>query len=907
MPTNADVTQQMVDLIGKWNTYTKQLRDWLAGTATGGPYGDGRYPLQDSLGKVFYVPCPAAQSASVSSNATSASAYADAANTAKTGAEAAKSGAETARDLALTYRDAAQQARDLAQLAQSQAANSEANAHVYANQASASATDAANSAASMAQSVADAAQGAADALASANAAATTATDAATVAQAWAETPVDTEVEPGAFSAKHWATKAQAAATGSLKYKGSWDASTGAFPASPQLGDFYKVSVAGVVGSVDYKVGDQVIFNGTDWDKIDNTEQVTSVAGKLGDVQLVIADVSGLQSSLDSKLPASSYTASDVLAKLLLVDGAGSGLDADLLDGQIGAYYLAWGNLTGVPSTFAPSPHTHPISDIVGLQSALDGKFATTGGTVSGDVTTTGNVSVKGGLVTIGSNLQGLLNGYTDANGVNFLRIRAEASLWGSPYTELMIGSNGTFSFQGYNIWHAGNFSPDSKANLTGATFTGQVTASYSAFRASGWGGSATDGVVYFGNGDSWLYKNGGKFRFKNVEGGSWIAELTAGGTIWTSGNFDPNTKLDKTGGNVSGSLAAGVTGGQGYATMSGSGSTTVAGWIGFYTADGVRHGYIGNSNGGYMEIHPEQGESLHILAPTLVDGTVTAPLFLSSGGTAGEKYRVGDDVSLHDVNVANTLGLKGGQDSTKGFIRFGSDGNGFGWDGSKLAYGSATVWHSANFNPSTKQPVDSQGYPDVSKRIPSGPVQSGAPGAGWPTGASSWWHLHSTTYSDHSRYYAMQFACSFFDSNALYFRVTNGNGNTAWNRVAHTGNFKSVAASGLYGADGTDPNTMRGTLQTALANGSTTNYPGHLWVNYFNIPGVGGRDAQFAFSYSGGLAGEPGNLWYRGWSDSSAAWQSWSAVCLGVGGAGRIFVQSADPGSLASDGDLWIW
>ena len=43
-------------------------------------------------------------------------------------------------------------------------------------------------------------------------------------------------------------------------------------------------------------------------------------------------------SLASKLDASSYTAADVLAKIKTVDGAGSGLDADLLDGQSSAYY-----------------------------------------------------------------------------------------------------------------------------------------------------------------------------------------------------------------------------------------------------------------------------------------------------------------------------------------------------------------------------------------------------------------------------------------------------------------------------------------------------------------------------------------------------------------------------------------
>jgi hypothetical protein len=46
------------------------------------------------------------------------------------------------------------------------------------------------------------------------------------------------------------------------------------------------------------------------------------------------------------LPSASYTALDVRSKLLTVDGAGSSVDADLLDGEHGAYYLALGNATG---------------------------------------------------------------------------------------------------------------------------------------------------------------------------------------------------------------------------------------------------------------------------------------------------------------------------------------------------------------------------------------------------------------------------------------------------------------------------------------------------------------------------------------------------------------------------------
>lgn len=60
--------------------------------------------------------------------------------------------------------------------------------------------------------------------------------------------------------------------------------------------------------------------------------------------------SGIQGQIDAKLASASYTAADVLAKLLTVDGPGSLLDADLLDGSSSA-------------AFAAASHTHPLSEI----------------------------------------------------------------------------------------------------------------------------------------------------------------------------------------------------------------------------------------------------------------------------------------------------------------------------------------------------------------------------------------------------------------------------------------------------------------------------------------------------------------------------------------------------------------
>ena len=48
----------------------------------------------------------------------------------------------------------------------------------------------------------------------------------------------------------------------------------------------------------------------------------------------------------------SYTDIDVLNKVKNVDGSGSGLDSDLLDGQQGTYYLDWGNFSNKPTTLS---------------------------------------------------------------------------------------------------------------------------------------------------------------------------------------------------------------------------------------------------------------------------------------------------------------------------------------------------------------------------------------------------------------------------------------------------------------------------------------------------------------------------------------------------------------------------
>jgi len=93
-----------------------------------------------------------------------------------------------------------------------------------------------------------------------------------------------------------------ALVGGATYQGTWNASTN----TPTLasgtgtkGYYYVVSVAGSTnldGITDWKVGDWAIFNGTTWDKVDNTDAVSSVNGFTGAVNLGLDNISDVSAA-----------------------------------------------------------------------------------------------------------------------------------------------------------------------------------------------------------------------------------------------------------------------------------------------------------------------------------------------------------------------------------------------------------------------------------------------------------------------------------------------------------------------------------------------------------------------------------------------------------------------------------
>jgi len=90
-----------------------------------------------------------------------------------------------------------------------------------------------------------------------------------------------------------------AISGGLSYQGTWNASTNTPTLTSSSGTsnyYYVVSVSGSTnlnGITDWVTGDWAIYNGTVWQKIDQTNLVTSVAGRTGAVTLSNTDISGL--------------------------------------------------------------------------------------------------------------------------------------------------------------------------------------------------------------------------------------------------------------------------------------------------------------------------------------------------------------------------------------------------------------------------------------------------------------------------------------------------------------------------------------------------------------------------------------------------------------------------------------
>jgi len=172
----------------------------------------------------------------------------------------------------------------------------------------------------------------------------------------------------------------AAVLGALSYQGTWNASTNTPTLTSSVGTkgyYYVVSVAGntdLNGITDWLVGDWAVFNGSVWQKVDNTESVTSVNGQVGAVVLTTTNIA----------EGTNLYYTDARARASVSAGTG----------------ISYNSTTGVITNSSPSLG----GDVVGPASATDNAIArfdsTTGKLLQNSVVTIGDTGAATGFTTL---------------------------------------------------------------------------------------------------------------------------------------------------------------------------------------------------------------------------------------------------------------------------------------------------------------------------------------------------------------------------------------------------------------------------------------------------------------------------------------------------------------------------
>jgi hypothetical protein len=168
------------------------------------------------------------------------------------------------------------------------------------------------------------------------------------------------------------------------------------------------------------------------------------------------------------------TASEILTAIKTVDGAGSGLDADLLDGQNGSYYLDYNNFSNTPTI----PAAYTDSDV---DTHLNTSTAASGEVLSWTGSDYDWVAVSGGA----TDINGLSDGYSDGSSVGFgVGTLSNVSTNGNNIAigvPALRGASGTFTGD-YNIG-LGYLTGDNLSSGSDNTFLGR----YSGYNTSSGG------------------------------------------------------------------------------------------------------------------------------------------------------------------------------------------------------------------------------------------------------------------------------------------------------------------------------------------------------------------------------------------------------------------------------------
>ena len=448
-------------------------------------------------------------------------------------------------------------------------------------------------------------------------------------------------------------------SGGLNYLGTWNAATN----TPTLvsgvgtnGFFYKVSVAGSTnldGNSTWVIGDQVIFNGTVWERVaESTAPVQSVNGMTGAVVITRTGLSAAGSGANSDI-----TSLSGLTTALSVSQGGTGRTT--LSGLVKANGTAAFSAAVAGVDFA-APTTGTNSQLLANNGA--GGFANVtlgaGLTYSGGIlSSTGGGGGGSGTVT-SVNVSGGSTGLTFAGGP--ITTSGTVIMAGT----LAVGSGGT-----------------GRSTLSGILKGNGTAAIVSAV-------AGTDYAVPTNGTTAQLLANNGTGGFTNVTIGSGLSYV--GGVLTSTGGGGGGsgtvTSVDVTGGTTGLTFSGGPVTSSGSITMAGrlnvanggTGAATITGLVrgngtAAFSAAVANVDYAlppggtaaqllaNNGAGGFANVTLGSGLSYSggVLTAT-ASGTGTVTSVNASGGTTGLTFTGGPITSSGTVTLSGTLAVANG-------------------------------------------------------------------------------------------------------------------------------------------------------------------------------------------------------------------------------------------------------
>ena len=338
-----------------------------------------------------------ASAQSASSSASTATAQASSATASANSASASATSASGSATSAASSATAASNSASAAATSATNASNSESHASEYKTSASGSATAAASSASSASTSATNAKAAMNTANTAASSASTSATSASTSASNASKSEIAAKAaQAAAEKARDDANSAVNKLTGAMKYAGQVDNYSDLADATKNKGDVWNIVNADTANGI--KAGDNVAWNGTDWDNLSGVVDLSAYAEK-ADYQKAItsATANGATITFNHKDGTTSTATVNNVASATAATNDSKGQKIDITYEKVADASNVHTSLQNSINSLSTGKQdkltfdTTPIADSTnpvtsgGVKTALDGKLDKTGGTATGAI------------------------------------------------------------------------------------------------------------------------------------------------------------------------------------------------------------------------------------------------------------------------------------------------------------------------------------------------------------------------------------------------------------------------------------------------------------------------------------------------------------------------------------------